>query len=261
MKKATLILVFFLALKLHSQIFSGSVYMKDNTNIFLNQVYVTNLNEYKTVLSDYNGAFNISVKEGDVVRFTSIVAERRDIKITKELLERGNSFVELKPAYYNIEEVVIKFKPSGNLRKDVLALKSSEKAFEIAKMIGLPEPKGDGNSPFEPAVALNAGLAFNIQSIYDILSGERKKKERLYEFERMSKSIAALKGYFGESYFAQLEIPKNYIDNFLQFVYSSDNLSSYVEANNLEGAKPFIEKYLPVYQKRLKNSHLTEILN
>jgi len=48
----------------------------------------------------------------------------------------------------------------------------------------------------------------------------------------------------------------NLIDNFLQFVYSSDNVYQYVSNNNFEAVGVYIEKYLPVYQRRLRNSHL-----
>lgn len=82
MKKLfTLLLLVFLA-KINAQIYSGEVFLRDNSILYLNQVYVTNLNTQKTVLTDYNGNFNIPANAGDVIRFTSIVTERKDIKLT-----------------------------------------------------------------------------------------------------------------------------------------------------------------------------------
>ena len=75
----------------------------------------------------------------------------------------------------------------------------------------------------------------------------------------MNRNITILKRYLGDSYFAELKLPKNLIDNFLQFVYTSDNLTPYFERNNLEAVKTSIEKYTPIYQKRLRNSNLVNI--
>jgi len=78
-KLITLLLLVFIA-KINAQIYSGEVFLRDNSILYLNQVYVTNLNTQKTVLTDYNGTFNIQAVPGDVIRFTSIITERKDIK-------------------------------------------------------------------------------------------------------------------------------------------------------------------------------------
>jgi hypothetical protein len=76
----------------------------------------------------------------------------------------------------------------------------------------------------------------------------------------MESSIKNIKNYLGEDYFVRLKVPKDLIDNFLQFVYTSDNLNLYTSASNYEVVKISIEKYLPIYQKRLRNSNLQNII-
>ncbi|WBV61985.1 hypothetical protein PFY12_07660 [Chryseobacterium camelliae] len=258
-KLITLILLIFLA-KINAQIFSGEVFLRDNSILYLNQVYVTNLNTQKTVLTNYNGNFNIEAKLGDVIRFTSIITERKDFKISQQMLG-GKNLIELKIAYYDIQEVLIsRFKPTGNLRYDVNTIRKEDKSLALKKVIGLPAPKGDGTPPELPVAGLrDGGLTFSLESVYDILSGERKKKQRYLAYERMNTSIAQIKNYLGKDYFAKFKIPENLIDNFLQFVYTSENIQPYVLAGNFEAIKIPIEKYIPIYQKRLKNSHLQEI--
>lgn len=246
-----------------AQIFSGEIQIKDNSNYYLNQVYVTNLNNYKTVKSDISGKFSIKANPGDIIRFTSIVTERKDVKITNALLENPNNFIELSVAYYDIEEVIIvNFKPTGNLKKDITSLKTGEKKMILKKAIGLPEPKGDGLPTQLPVAGLSGGgLTFGLNSIYDLISGEKKKKERAEKYEKMTVAIEGIKQYYGKSYFESLKIPDHLIDNFLQFVYTSDNLTPYIENGNYEAIGIFIEKYLPIYQKRLKNSFLLETID
>ena len=262
MKKIFAAFLLFCISIIYGQYYSGELFIRDKSSLYLNQVYVTNLNAHKSVLANYNGDFRIEAKEGDVIRFTSIVTERKDVTVTKQMLASNKNFIELQIAYYEIQEVIISsFRPSGNLRKDVAMLKSSEKAFELRKMIGLPEPKGDGTSPEIPVLSFNQGLSFSVDSFFDLISGEKKKKERYQQYERMSKNIENLQNYFGDDYFVRLKIPKELIPNFLQFVYSSDNITGFLENNNYEATKVYIEKYLPIYLKRLQNSSLMSVSN
>ena len=76
--------------------------MRDKSNFYLNQIYVTNLNEQKTYLTNYNGEFRIPAKVGDVIRFTSIVSERKDITLTKNILENTNNLIELELSLIHI---------------------------------------------------------------------------------------------------------------------------------------------------------------
>ena len=112
--------------------------MRDKSSFYLNQIYITNLNEQKTYLTNYNGDFRIPAKAGDVIRFTSIVSERKDIKLTPEILNNSRNLIELEVAYKEIQEVVLnRFKPTGNLRKDVKSLdsKKSTKSFKLLYIV------------------------------------------------------------------------------------------------------------------------------
>lgn len=261
MNKFFLLLTFFILTKVNAQFFSGEIIIRDNSVYYLNQVYVTNITSHNTVYTDYFGAFKIPAKPGDIIRFTSIITDRKDVMVTAENLQNASNFVELKVAYYDIQEIVIsKFKPTGNLRKDVSSLKTGEKALALQKAIGLPAPKGDG-TPIQLPIAgfSGGGLTFGLESIYDLLSGEKKKKERAMQYERMNGAVTAIKNYYGNDYFTTLKIPVNLIDNFLQFVYTSDDISPYIQSNNYEAIAIYIEKYLPIYQKRLVNSRLIEL--
>ncbi|MBD8083723.1 hypothetical protein [Chryseobacterium caseinilyticum] len=261
MKKIiTLLFLGFIA-QINAQLYSGEVFLRDNSQMYLNQVYVTNLKTMQTVLANYNGNFQLNASTGDVIRFTSIVTERKDIKITPNMLS-GNNLVELMIAYYDIQEVVIsRFRPTGNLRFDVNSIRKEDKKYALKKIIGLPEPKGDGTSPQLPIAGFrDGGLTFSIESIFDVLSGERKKKQRYVAYERMNSSVTQIKDVLGVDYFTKIRIPENLIDNFLHFVYTSENIEVYVQTGNFDAIKMPIEKYLPIYQRRLKNSHLQDII-
>lgn len=261
MKRLLAGLLFFMMLVVQAQSFNGAVFIRDNSLLYLNQVYVTNLTTHKTVLADYQGEFSIPAKSGDIIRFTSIVTERHDVKLSERNIESKRTMVELKVAYHEIREVVIKrFKPTGNFKLDVLSI-PPDKRIALANKIGLPTPKGDGKSPIAPVLNFkNGGAGFSVQSIYDIISGDRKKQERLYAYEGMMNGVKEIRQYFGDEYFIKHKIPENLIDNFLQFVYTSDDLRPVLLNRNFAIIEMSIEKYIPVYEKRLRNSNLQSVI-
>lgn len=262
MKHLLSFLFLFVLVCSYGQTYSGIVFMKDNSDLYLNQVYISNLKTRTTILSNYNGAFSIGAAKGDIIRFTSVVSERTDVTVTEAMLSSHNNLVQLRPMFHEIEEVVIRFKPTGILKADVLALKSAEKKLEAAKRIGLPEPKGDGYTPEQPMAALkNGGLSVSIDAIYAAISGDLERQRRLKNYEIMAANITDIKNYFGTEYFTKLKIPMRLIDNFLQFVYTSDNLQQLLANKNYEGTKPYLEKYLPIYLKRLETSQLMQTVN
>lgn len=250
------------SLCVNAQVFKGTVYIRDNSSLYLNSVYVTNLNLQKTVLADFNGRFSIPAKSGDVIRFTSIVSERKDVTISGNQLNTPYNIIDLPVAYTEIPEIVLnRFRATGNLKKDVLALNDTRKAIKLKESIGLPEPKGDGTPPEIPPVSFaNGGLSISLESIYDIISGNYKKKQRTLEYEKMMLSIKEIRQYFGDAYFEKLKIPKNLIDNYLTFVYTSDNLQNVIENKKFEVISYSMERFLPIYLKRVRNSHLMEII-
>ncbi|MDY3547584.1 hypothetical protein PG291_03095 [Riemerella anatipestifer] len=263
MYRSLLFLFLLMGVCVKSQFFVGEVLVEDRSEVYLMPIYVTNLETRKTVLCDYKGAFKIAASKGDVVRFTSITTDRTDITITEKHLATYNNIVELKMAYNVIPEVKLsKFKPSGILKNDVIALDDKKSPLALKQMIGLPEPKGDGTPPEVPPIAfVGGGLAISVDAIYDVISGDRKRKRRLYAYEKMMKTTAAIRNYYGDDYFASMKIPKHMIDDFLQFVYSSEeSVFALVQNNKYEGVKVYFEKYLPIFQKRMKNTTIMEVV-
>lgn len=256
-----ILLLIFIPSLVFSQQFSGVIILEDRNSFYLNQVFVTNLSQQKTILADGAGKFSLRANEGDILRFTSIITERKDIRVTKKHLENTENIISLSITYFDIGEVTLSsFKPTNNLKKDVLSLKVNDKVNTLKQAIGLPTPKGNGlPTDSSPMKFADGGLSFNINAIYDIITGERKKKERLERYRVMMTSIEQIKQYYGEGYFKSLGIPENLINNFLQFVYSSEDITAYLLEKNFEAIKITMEKFLPIYKNRLKNSRLLDL--
>ncbi len=259
-------LCFFFALLLtiqahYAQVFNAQIYLKDNQSVSLNQVYVTNMRTDQTVLSNIKGNFVLPVKLGDIIRFTSVITNRVDVKIDANLLAKSNNSVFLDVADMEIKEIVLsRFKPSNNYPKDLLKLKiNNDKMERLNRAIGLPNGK-DFEPELDQIASFNNGMVLNINAIYELLSGENKKKKRLYEYEKMKNNLNKINHYYGDIFFINQKIPLRLVNDFLQFVYLSDNIENLVEKHNYASISFYINKYLPIYLQRIKNSNLLEIV-
>ena len=161
MKSIIFCFIVFLGISVQSQEVKGYIYLNEDERIFLNHIYVTNLNTEKTILSKINGAFSIPAKEGDIIRFTSFLTQRKDIKVTNDILQKTENFIELKQEYNNIEEVVIKFRPTGNLRTDVERLGYKKRPVHIDKIIGLAKKSKNTTDDDAPMGIKKGGIVID----------------------------------------------------------------------------------------------------
>lgn len=254
MKQFYTLFLFLMGSLFYSQEVTGEIVLKGLQNVYISKIYITNLDTQKTVLATFRGQFKINAKVGDVLRITSNRTERKDIKVNTRLIEQPYVFIEIELTPREIEEVVIStFKPTGNLKKDVEKLhkvKNDDENEKIKEMIGLPKPIVPEYSS-APISLANGGFNLDIQSVYDIFSGEMKKKQRRLEYEKMQEVIRMVRNSVEEQYFSQLRIPQHLIDNFLEFIYKSENKNL-----NEINVRFLSQKYNPIYQKRLENSLL-----
>lgn len=245
----------------NAQNFRGQIFLTDRPSDYLNLIYVTNLQSGRSVISDFMGKFSIPAKLGDNIRFTSVLTERMDIEMKQQQLDTPHFLIHLQSSFVDIQEVVLQsFKPTGQFAKDFYKIKiNNEKLIALKNAIGLPS-----SQEYEPelpkVVNFHEGLALDVNAIYDLISGDYKKKKRLFEYEKMMRNIAKINKFYGENYFKNIKIPIKLIDNFLQFVYLSDNLETWVERNNYAAVGVSIQKYIPIYIKRVQNSNLLEIV-
>ncbi|MFM2314183.1 MAG: hypothetical protein RLZZ04_3459, partial [Cyanobacteriota bacterium] len=179
-----------------AQTFSGTLFMRDKSSFYLNQIYVTNLNEQRTYLTSYTGEFKIPAKVGDVIRFTSIVSERKDIKITPQLLENPRNLIELEVAYREIQEVILsRFKPTGNLRKDVRTLDSGHLQVKVNQPHSDEQPAISFNTPVKKIINVGSvgeprhGRPNATYVVYDTETEAVSLREVEYDYQKTCAAI------------------------------------------------------------------------
>lgn len=154
--KIYLLFIFFgISISAQQQVVLGSVIDENGQKIKNALIFNTSTDE--KAYSDNSGNFILNAKEKDLLRIIKTGFEIRLISVTNADTHKPMQITIIKLPL-DIEEVKITFQPSGNLKKDVLALAPSAKVTQLNSDIrgyvrrppAEPLPKASIPSAFQP---------------------------------------------------------------------------------------------------------------
>lgn len=233
-----------------AQQISGIVLIDDATPA--NAVLVMNMRSQEQIYSDREGRFSLVVSVGDELRFVKKGYDRTQLKITS----LDDIKVELKPSFHEIEEVKISpIKLTGNLNRDAVLLSKVDKVEQLQKGIGVPkspEKPREKVAEVKDVISSLAKGGINIQGIYDIASGDARRKKHLYQLEDHLDLIAWLRKRLDDDYFIELGIPQQRIFEFIEFsILQNPKVKQGIKAQNLSLAMVEMDAVLPIFLSRL----------
>lgn len=195
--------IFFVQINAQSYIF-GKISSEDLTEV--PGVTVINMRTNEQVLSNRDGHFMVSGREGDVLRFFKSGYDRIDRKVSKENLESPMN-VQLTRAAQLIAEVEIKKGLSGDLKIDSKALNQPAKVQKLkAEINAYLKQKSD------PRILAARPGQFVQPKGQGFSIGKVKNKWDDLDFE------SYLAYALGDQYFADLKIEKPFINHFIKYV-------------------------------------------
>lgn len=195
--------VFFIQINAQSYIF-GKISSEDLTEV--PAVTVINMRTNEQVLTNRDGHFMVSGREGDILRFFKSGYDRIDRKVSKENVESPMN-VQLTRAAQLIAEVEIKKGLSGDLKIDSKTLNQPAKVQKLKAEINAylkqkSDPRILAAKPGE--FVQPKGQGFSI--------GKVKNKWDDLDFENY------LAYALGDQYFIDLKIEKPFINHFIKYV-------------------------------------------
>lgn len=195
--------IFFVQINAQSYIF-GKISSEDLTEV--PGVTVINMRTNEQVLSNRDGHFMVSGREGDILRFFKSSYDRIDRKVSKENLESPMN-VQLTRAAQLIAEVEIKKGLSGDLKIDSKALNQPAKVQKLkAEINAYLKQKSD------PRILAARPGQFVQPKGQGFSVGKVKNKWDDLDFENY------LAYALGDQYFADLKIEKPFINHFIKYV-------------------------------------------
>ncbi|MHA6697093.1 carboxypeptidase regulatory-like domain-containing protein [Chryseobacterium sp. A321] len=221
-------------------------------------VLVMNMKTQAKVLTDSEGAYEIPASVGEELRFVKRGYERSALVVTGQ---DTPYFTFLRKVATLIEEVQVpSVRLSGDLAKDSKLLAKRSAADQVQAAVGLPQapekPREKAyTSAAETLLPMLVG-SLNVHALYEVISGDGRRKKSLYEFEDRQGEINWVRQRLPESYFIEQGIPSNRIGEFLGFAFSSNpKVRTYARARNLSGVTAELETPIQIYLSRLKDSN------
>jgi hypothetical protein len=235
-KLTCLFLLVFFAMKGFSQekyaLISGKIISSNNA---VGNVHIVNQNTKLGTVSNDKGEFEMMVSLNDILLFSSIEYERKEVRITGNFLKYKKIVVELMPSVNELNEVFIEGL-TGNLNYDIKKVPLDTlpkhsffiKPGDLKKALP-PDLHGSKKAPyvgFFPSIPGSVSLP---DAGYE--AEQRLKREIAQKKQFPSKIIK----HFGLAYFTdKLLIPKEKINHFLAYCEDRNIITEYYKNNLLE---------------------------
>ena len=130
---------------------------------------------------------------------------------------------------------------------------------QLRREVGAPAPPEkprETPADFKNDVLLPLlGLSLKPQAIYNLISGDARRKKAQYRYDDLQDNILWIRGKVGDDYFVKMEIPAERISEFLQFSMGlKPEIKSYIKAQNLSKVlqPPVLLSDLPFWAVLLK---------
>ena len=141
-------------------------------------VHVFNLHRDYVAVSKEDGVFNLPVKAGDTLKFTSVGYETLLVPLQQDFQKQGQQLVILQPKVYELEEVVVNPFPSEReLKQQILEAELPEEENKV----DLALDQVEYHSPQDPNEGPKMAISGPISGLVNAFSGKAKARRKLQE--------------------------------------------------------------------------------
>lgn len=240
MKRLLILFSLFAVLLINAQgKIEGIVRTEDD--IPLENVLIINIKTGAKTNSSNTGAFSIEAKVSDEIRLVRKGYDRLSYLIKANDFGQILNFKMTKTPT-EIQEVVISKISKKNLEK-------------LKESIGVPAPaeKSRPKVPTTKQVLMPIlGGRLDIQGIYDLASGDARRKKNLYKYEDFEENVMWIKDRIEPKFFIDKGVPEERVIEFIGFTITERNdIISLIKKRNILKVEEVLERVLPTYLSRL----------
>jgi len=212
-----LFLLIFSSINAQEKRIKGKIIVKDGT---AENIHVLNLKNEKSVISNYNGEFEIDVKEDDLLVFSAVNLNYWRRSISANDIIKGYIEVEITQKINALDEVVVTEYVNINA-KSLGIINYTPKVYTPAERRLYTATTGSGLIPLDP--------------IINWITGRTKMLKKEIQVEKREMLLEALNGYFENTFYInKLKIPEIYVSGFKYYAVEDPKLSQAINADNAD---------------------------
>lgn len=188
-------------------------------------IHIINITAEKGTVTEQSGEFAVAVREDDLLLFSSVQFQKKEILITSEILAERYLEIELQKDLTELDEVRL-HQLSGNLANDIEEIKTYDPTA-LGYTFTDREPLSIEERKFS---ALNSNP---VGMIYGVISGENKMLKKAIANNKLRKLVNKAKNQLPIEFFTKtLFLTENKIDDFLYYSSRKSNFKELVNEND-----------------------------
>jgi len=212
---------------------------------------VQNISTNRATITDGNGFFQIAANLNDTLLFSAVQFKKKEIIVSREILQQRFLRVELEDALTELDEVVVTpYNLTGDITKDIDIIKIesvvTSSTLDLPNAYVLPITKAE-RELFE---ATTGGGIIPINPILNGISGRTKMLKQRIERNKLYSRTERVKAFYADSLFlTDLKIPIEKIDDLLYFCEVDSKFQSVVDTHDRLKIWEFIRKKSILYRE------------
>ncbi|WP_289061838.1 carboxypeptidase-like regulatory domain-containing protein [uncultured Zobellia sp.] len=229
--------------------------------------HVLNTSSNKATITDADGFFDIDVQLNDTLVFSAIQFKRKEVVVTKSILESKLLVVPLQQVLNQLEEVVVMpYNLTGDMSRDLNRIPVGPVITGFS--LGLENrkarlrPRGVGEklqlvkyldlvSGYD-TITFKPKLFYDLKTVklYNDLSGRTKELKRYATLENENKQLEEIRLFFTDFVFIEtLKIPEHQIPDFLNYCMVDADFKELANANEMAALYELLESKGQLYRK------------
>lgn len=233
--------------------------------------HISNISSKRGTIADAKGFFSISVKLNDTLVFSAVQFKNKLVKVSKEILQKKYLLVVLEESLTELDEVVVTpYNLSGDLKRDMGTMKIEP--IITASTLGLPNAyvkvktqserrlfEADAGKFIEigfDSTSFDPVFYVNLNKILNRITGRTKILKKYVAEDKKIALLNKVKRMYPDSVYVQdLKIPKDNINDFMNFCEVDTAFVSVVETNDVLKIWELLQSNSLLYRKNNKLNH------
>lgn len=221
------------------------------TSLEVENIHVINKTSQVFTTTNAFGGFKISAKLNDVLHFTSIQHQLKEVVVDATIIIDKHVEVHLEELTYTLDEVVIGRMLTGDLLQDVGNIEGSS---ITAKQLGIPSYQGKLKTQSERRLneATTGGGFIPLNPILNAITGRTKQLKNQIKLERKDDLLYSIRKRLEAILFSNEILTENLRTDFFYFCSEDANFVSRCKAKSDLEILEFLKEKLAQYKANLK---------